>query len=308
MTDISVIIPTYNRANKLPRAIDSVLQQSFLDFEVIVVDDGSTDCTADIMRKYRGEDKIRYIRFKKNRGANAARNKGIREAKGELISFLDSDDELLSTHLERVKDILSSSSSEVGGVYTGFKQIQNNTLFDFHFATNILDTQHQVVEEYNVGGFSVLTFKKEVFNKVGLLNENLSAYQDREFLFRYLQKYQLYPVDCILVVYYIHDDRLSSDTGKKLKALTEFVEIHGEEFTKEGIAHISYTKAFLYARQGDMGRARQHFRYALYQSPTKTLYWFQYVVSMLGQRGFFTANKHKRWMKKHIVTPVINKI
>jgi glycosyltransferase involved in cell wall biosynthesis len=86
---ISVVIPTYNRAGLLRKAVDSVLGQTFRDFELIVVDDGSTDETAGILSSYGG--RLRAIR-QENKGPSAARNRGTGEARGELIAFLDSDD------------------------------------------------------------------------------------------------------------------------------------------------------------------------------------------------------------------------
>ena len=92
MPKVSVIIPTYNYAKYIIRAIDSVLNQTYKDFEIIVVDDGSTDDTRDLVEtKYK--DKIRYF-YQENNGAPAARNKGILESRGEYCIFLDADDEL----------------------------------------------------------------------------------------------------------------------------------------------------------------------------------------------------------------------
>ncbi len=95
---VSVIIPTYNRAAVLKRAIRSVLDQTFRDFELIVVDDGSTDSTPELLARFDG--KLRPI-FQENRGAAAARNTGIRHSTGELVAFLDSDDEWLPDKLVR---------------------------------------------------------------------------------------------------------------------------------------------------------------------------------------------------------------
>jgi len=94
---VSVVIPAYNYATYLPKAIDSVLKQQFTNYEIIVVDDGSTDNTAEIVAKY--GDRVRYI-YKKNGGLPAARNTGIQAARGELIGFLDADDEWLPTFLK----------------------------------------------------------------------------------------------------------------------------------------------------------------------------------------------------------------
>ena len=87
---VSVVIPTYNRADKVRSCVESVLAQTFLDLEVIVVDDGSSDQTGQALKHTFG-DRIRYY-FQTNQGVSVARNKGIEEAQGEWIAFLDSDD------------------------------------------------------------------------------------------------------------------------------------------------------------------------------------------------------------------------
>lgn len=94
---VSVIIPTYNRAPYVTMAIESVLAQSYQDYEIVVVDDGSTDGTRDVLVPYK--DRIRYL-YRDNKGVSAARNTGIQVAKGEWIAFLDSDDEWLPDKLE----------------------------------------------------------------------------------------------------------------------------------------------------------------------------------------------------------------
>lgn len=97
---VSVIIPTYNRAHLIGRAIKSVLNQTYKDFEIIIVDDGSTDKTEEVVKDFKDE-RVRYIRREKNKGGSAARNTGIKAARGEYIAFQDSDDEWLPEKLEK---------------------------------------------------------------------------------------------------------------------------------------------------------------------------------------------------------------
>lgn len=98
----SIVIPTYNRAHILPRTINSVLNQEFSDWELLVVDDGSKDHTAELLKTYT-DSRIRYL-FQKNSERSAARNNGIRNALGKYICFLDSDDEFLPHHLMRLHE------------------------------------------------------------------------------------------------------------------------------------------------------------------------------------------------------------
>ena len=99
----SIILPTYNRAYLLPYAIESVIEQSYKNWELIIVDDGSTDNTRDLVKKYKKKDKrITYI-YQDNSERSAARNNGILRASGEWVCFLDSDDKYLSNHLSMFK-------------------------------------------------------------------------------------------------------------------------------------------------------------------------------------------------------------
>jgi glycosyltransferase involved in cell wall biosynthesis len=107
---VSVIIPTYNRSKLVTRAIDSALQQTYPNCEIIVVDDGSTDDTCEVLASYK--DRIKYI-YQENSGHAAARNTGIRAARGKWVAFLDSDDIWLPEKLSRQIEILRSSSAKV---------------------------------------------------------------------------------------------------------------------------------------------------------------------------------------------------
>lgn len=116
---VSVIIPTYNRAALIPKAIDSVLQQTFTDFEIIVVDDGSTDDTAAVVKAY--GDRVRYV-LTTNGGTGHARNVGMQHARGRYLTFLDSDDELYPYALEFETRLLAQfpQVSMVCAEVTGF--------------------------------------------------------------------------------------------------------------------------------------------------------------------------------------------
>lgn len=122
---VSVIIPTHNRANLIGKAIDSVLDQTCQDFEIIVIDDGSTDNTAEIVKGF-DDFKIHYISHELNRGTSAARNTGIKASRGEYIALLDSDDEWLPEKLDRQVEVLQDEPSEVGVVYSDVLYIDEN--------------------------------------------------------------------------------------------------------------------------------------------------------------------------------------
>jgi len=123
MPKISVIIPTYNRAMLLRSAINSVLSQTYDDYEIIVIDDGSTDDTAEVVKEFPA-DKLRYV-FQENNGRSAARNNGIKIARGEYIAFLDSDDLFLPTKLELQAQFLDNNP-DYGLVYSFAKTVDES--------------------------------------------------------------------------------------------------------------------------------------------------------------------------------------
>jgi len=178
---VSVIIPTYNRAHLLGRAIESVLAQTFRDFELIVVDDGSTDCTGELLRSFGSS--VRSV-VQLNRGVSAARNHGIRVASGELLAFLDSDDEWLPDKLERqVRDFdplrpwLISHTDEIwrrNGDPVRQKEIhrkQSGFFFD------------RALERCLISPSSVM-ISRALLDHVGLFDESLPAAEDYDLWLR----------------------------------------------------------------------------------------------------------------------------
>ena len=116
---VSVIIPTYNRADLIGETIESVLKQTFDDFEIIIVDDGSTDATGEVVRKFDGP--IKYL-YQDNRGRSCARNRGFEASSGDYVCFLDSDDVLKPMMIERQVSLLDSNSN-LGFVYSDYQFI-----------------------------------------------------------------------------------------------------------------------------------------------------------------------------------------
>ncbi len=119
---VSVVIPSFNRAHRVGDAIGSVLAQTFQDFEIIAVDDGSTDATISALKEIT-DPRLRILRHPVNRGAAAARNTGIAEATGRYIALLDSDDTWYPQKLERQLAWLKQNSSRARAVCSGFELV-----------------------------------------------------------------------------------------------------------------------------------------------------------------------------------------
>jgi glycosyltransferase involved in cell wall biosynthesis len=203
---ISVVIPTYKRANIIRRAIDSVLKQTFQDFEIIVVDDCSNDNTEQVVKAIQ-DRRIIYIKHTTNKGGCAARNTGIKAAGGEYIAFLDSDDEWLPKKLERQYARFQELDTNVGVVYCGMHQIDDKGAL----LRDILPVkQGQLLEDLLigncVGSFSVVMIRKIFLEKVGYLDESLPSCQDWDLYLRLSKFSEFYYVKDVLINYYIHND------------------------------------------------------------------------------------------------------
>lgn len=204
---VSVIIPTFNRAHLLPCAVQSVLNQTFTDFELIIVDDASTDNTQEVVESF-GDLRIRYIEHEQNKGGGAARNTGIKEARGEFIAFLDSDDEWMSQKLEIQATVLSQASHKVGFVLCGMRHLStmhgSSSFFD-EIPTAQGDIASDFLEDTVFGWhLSGLMARASKVMEIGGFDPLLASSQDWDFIFRLSQTCSVTSVPNILAVYRQH--------------------------------------------------------------------------------------------------------
>lgn len=198
--DVSVIIPTYKRAEKLGRAIESVLTQTFEKVEVIVVDDNSSGDefrkdTERTMRKFSDNPKVVYLQHSKNRNGSAARNTGIRCSKSKYIAFLDDDDYFLDSKIEKQVTALERNTSEGhGGICCNRiakyrEHIYDKNAIKINLTGNYLATL--LSKEDILAAGSTLMVKREVFDHIGYFDESFQRHQDYEFLIRFFRYYKL---------------------------------------------------------------------------------------------------------------------
>ena len=232
---VSVIIPTYNRAHLISRAIKSVLNQTYQDFEVIVVDDGSTDNTEKIVKSF-NDSRIRYIRHEMNRGGAAARNTGIKAARGEYIAFLDSDDEWLPEKLRRQVEYLESSDEKVGVVYCS-QYLQDDSTNTVGEPGGDLYTGN--VYKYLLRGWcppttSLFLVKYRLLTEVGFFDPSLPSFQDYDLWLRLAQICYFGAVEAPLVIKHTHPGiQIAKDPSIRYKALNIFMEKWGPIVRKE---------------------------------------------------------------------------
>ena len=224
---VSVIIPAYNRANSIGQALDSVGAQTFTDVEVIVVDDGSTDGTADLCEA-RGEARLRTLRHQLNRGAAAARNTGVRAARGHYCAFLDSDDTWYPDKLTRQLAFLRERGGRCKASCTGYR------LLDTHGSRDYLPApveRQRLLLGCDLSPGSTLLAERLVFARIGPFDEDLPRYEDWDWLLRYDRDYELALLPEPLAT--VHFSPLRSAAGIEASA-KGFLERYGTELRTLG--------------------------------------------------------------------------
>jgi glycosyltransferase involved in cell wall biosynthesis len=231
--DVSVIIPTYNRAKLVSRAIKSVLAQTYYNFELIVIDDASTDNTKNIIANFQ-DKRISYIRQKKNKGAPAARNTGIKLAKGLFIAFLDDDDEILPAKIEKQVNKFSLVSKKVGLIYSGSELIEekDNSILKVYTPKYKGNVQQRLLLGPTICGSHTALIRKKCFERVGGFDEMLKSCQDWDMWKRISEYFDFDFVAEILSRTYLHQHQISSDFSSLIPGRIRMIEKHMEDFRK----------------------------------------------------------------------------
>ncbi|MGH7886104.1 MAG: glycosyltransferase family 2 protein [Thermodesulfobacteriota bacterium] len=202
---ITVIIPVYNCEKYLSDAIESVMEQSYLQTEIIVVDDGSTDNSAKIAKSY--SDDIKYI-YQVNSGPAAARNKGIINSNGEFIAFLDADDLWPSNKLElQISSFMNNENLEIVMGRIQYVELPDAVKRNMR----MLDSNNSF-KYINLGAG---LFKKSVFKKIGYLDREFIYWEDLDWFLRaYEKKTSLIFLDQITMIYRIHSQNMSNNNNE----------------------------------------------------------------------------------------------
>lgn len=206
---VSIVIPAYN-SKYLGEAVESIYGQTYRDFELIVVDDGSPGTAIkEICDKFPG---VRYIR-QPNAGPSVARNRGIREARGALIAFLDDDDMWLSEKLEKQVRFLESrpDKDEIGLVYTGQYLFDGKTVLGAKVDSANGRVYHYLLFGQFIGTCSSVLVPRNVFEEVGYFDDALICTQDFELFLRIARHKVIYSIDEPLIKYRTRPDQISKD-------------------------------------------------------------------------------------------------
>ena len=191
MPNVSVIIPTYNRERFIREAVVSALEQSYRDFEVIVIDDGSTDATGEIIHSL-GSDRVRYV-YQANTGRSAARNRGLREARGRYIAFLDSDDLYLKEKLALQVQFMDRHP-QFGMVYTSAYCIdENGARLKHTYEASAAGRIYEQIAFFRPVTITLPTvmLRREVVDAVGNFDERMTRFEDTDYWRRVSKQHQI---------------------------------------------------------------------------------------------------------------------
>lgn len=296
---VSVIIPTYNRSDLLSRALRSVLSQSHYRLECIVVDDASTDATRTVVEQFE-DDRLVYLRHDTNRHVSAARNTGIARAKGNLVAFLDDDDEWLPTKLEKQVSLMQVSPAQVGMIYCwmDYYDDKGNVVREHHPQYRGCVFPY-VLDRPRIGGCPTLLLRSAVIEAVGGFDESLPRGNDGDFIRRVCLQYQVDFVPEVLVKVHVghgygrislNDSRgiRNAINGHRIKLVKFKNELH--RYPRQ-TANIHAQIAHHYTQLGQWQVGIREYWNAMRIYPFSTLVYFRMLASIKTQ----LINLRRKW-------------
>lgn len=229
---LSIIIPTYNRAHLISETLESIQAQTYQDWECLVVDDFSTDDTKELIKQFSLKDnRIKYLNNERNKGAQGARNTGILYAKGEYITFFDSDDTMLPERLEKqIRYLCKNVSIDICTCYSHLVNDKNETTGAFTWITkgNIIK---KLLERTTYVDYNSAVLRKNIFDSAGLLDEDCPSYQEWDTYINIAQYAKFGTVHELLINYHQRNSgRISNDNQRELNGLIYIYSKHKELF------------------------------------------------------------------------------
>jgi glycosyltransferase involved in cell wall biosynthesis len=299
---VSVVIPSYNSARFVGEAIESVLAQSYEGFELIVVDDGSTDNTRDVVARYT-DPRVRYV-YQENQERSAARNRGIREARGKYVAFLDADDLWLPKKLaEQVR--LMESQPDVGLAYVGTYVVEEDgTPFFEQRCRHRGNVVRALLVEDNIvaGSASSAMVRRACFERAGFFDESLSVCEDWDVWLRIASHYPVDFVDRPLVKVRTHGGSTQKQAEKMRQGTLAFFdrvlsdpslenEVRPVRRQVRSLALFMVGRAYYAARE--MRLARRYFLQSVRAYPLQWRAWQYGMRSLVGPQW----TERLRWLR-----------
>lgn len=291
----SVVLPTHDRAALLPRAVQSVLRQTLTDFELLIVDDGSQDATPEVTATF-DDPRIRILRRDVPGGAAAARNHGIRHARGELVAFLDDDDEYLPALLEETHEVFAAAP-KTGFTWCGARVVEDGAegervtleaIWQPSFRSRA-EAHRAFLINRKVGTSGGLVVRRRCLEKVGLFDEAYRRGEDTDLLVRLSSDFDFAVVPQILIKIHLHRGPRLTVQGKEMAEAYERLiakNMEALEADPEAWFELHYKAAWLYYHGGERRRARALARHTFRHGWLRPRAWLVFALfELLGSRA-----------------------
>jgi len=283
---VSIIIPTCNRAHLIGRAIRSVLNQTYKNFELIIINDGSTDNTEEVVRGFK-DSRIIYLELKENRGTSAVKNIGIKASKGIYVAFLDDDDQWLSEKLEKQIDKIEKSP-EIKIIYCGYRLLNEEGKTIKEIRPVFKEDIYNNLLRRNFIALPTILVKKEILEKTGLFDEELNFGEDWDIFLRMAKSYKFDFVDQYLVDCFIFGKRLTTESLKdpsiRIFSLKKIIKKNIEEYQKKPEIYSCALRSLgnSYCQGGNMNEGRNYFKKSIKNSPLNIKSYIYLILSLFG--------------------------
>lgn len=286
---ISVIIPAFNRAATLLASMRSVLSQSYEDFELLVVDDCSSDDTVSVARSL-SDPRIRIIQNAVNLGAGGARNAGVANSRGKWVAFQDSDDEWLPTKLEKQMSRLDAQGADHVAAYCGLLRLGglDNDARARMTVGYVPDPRYTIVDGQLLEGLlrtslistQTLIVRRDVFDRIGGFDERTTPIEDWDFALSLCQEGRIALVDEPLVLQRFSPNSITRQHSKRLASQVLVLEKHQALFAGHpGLLAFHYCIiAGGFRRQGNLAAARSNLARAIRLDPTNLSLWARAIL------------------------------
>ncbi len=221
MPKVSIVICTHNREGLIKRAIDSVLSQSFYDYELIIIEDGSTDNTHTIINSY-SDERIKYYKNEVNRGITKSRNRGCQIAEGKYIAMLDSDDWWLDENKLELQVSFLDSYPAVGVIGTGIVlyDSDNNFVKEDIFERDDKSIRKCILSKNQFAQSSVV-FRRDAYIAAGGYDESLSVCEDLDLWLKIGTKYQLANIEEAMTAYFVNPEGITKLDRRRVNKTTD---------------------------------------------------------------------------------------
>lgn len=237
---ISVIIPTYNSSSYITRTLDSVLSQNYLPDEIVIVDDGSSDNTIEIIEEYKkaNKDVLKNIRVfqQKNMGAGAARNRAVKEAAGKWIAFLDSDDIWMSGKMKAVRASMEAHPDSTIIAHDEYavdeKDMESRRLCSLHEGHDESKDLFIQLYEGNLFSTSCMVIKKEIIERAGGFDESLRSAQDYDLWIRCGMYGKLFYIPEPYEIYVTREGNITANTYRRYNCELRICRKYTDELVK----------------------------------------------------------------------------